>query len=73
VLDEVHREVWNEARRQGHLELARELKGARFAVWKNSASAAAAPCDIHAEKGMRLATNAARGDGRTFTAIPQIP
>src|SRR3981081_2951854 len=34
-LDDVRREVWNEARRQGNLELARELKGARFAVWKN--------------------------------------
>jgi transposase len=35
ALDEVRREVWNEARRQGNVELARELKGARFAVWKN--------------------------------------
>ena len=35
ALDEVRREVWNEARRSGNLTLARELKGARFAVWKN--------------------------------------
>ncbi|MFZ1176135.1 MAG: ISL3 family transposase [Mycobacterium sp.] len=35
ALDAVRREVWNEARRQGNLELARQLKGARFAVWKN--------------------------------------
>jgi transposase len=35
ALDEVRREVWREARRQGNLELATELKGARFAVWKN--------------------------------------
>jgi transposase len=35
ALDDVRREVWNEARRQGNLELARELKGARFAVSKN--------------------------------------
>jgi transposase len=35
ALDDVRREVWNEARRQGNLALARELKGARFAVWKN--------------------------------------
>jgi transposase len=35
ALDDVRREVWNEARKQGNLELARELKGARFAVWKN--------------------------------------
>jgi transposase len=35
ALDEVRREVWNEARRQGNMQLARDLKGARFAVWKN--------------------------------------
>ncbi len=35
ALDEVRREVWNEARHAGNLQLARELKGARFAVWKN--------------------------------------
>src|SRR5450631_8734 len=35
ALAQVRREVWNEARRQGNLQLARDLKGARFAVWKN--------------------------------------
>ncbi len=35
ALDEVRREVWREARRQGNLTLAKDLKGARFAVWKN--------------------------------------
>jgi transposase len=35
ALDEIRREVWNEARRAGHKQLARELKGARFALWKN--------------------------------------
>ena len=35
ALDQVRREVWNEARRAGQGELARELKGARFALWKN--------------------------------------
>jgi transposase len=35
ALDQVRREVWNEARRCGNLTLARDLKGARFAVWKN--------------------------------------
>ena len=35
ALDEVRREVWNEARRAGNMALARDLKGARFAVWKN--------------------------------------
>jgi transposase len=35
ALDEIRREVWNDARRQGQAQLARELKGARFALWKN--------------------------------------
>ena len=35
ALDEVRREVWNVARRGGMTEHARELKGARFALWKS--------------------------------------
>jgi transposase len=35
ALDEIRREVSNEARRAGDTALARELKGARFALWKN--------------------------------------
>lgn len=35
ALDKVRREVWNEARRQGQGDVARELKGSRFALWKN--------------------------------------
>jgi transposase len=35
ALDEIRREVWNQARREGQAQLARELKGARFALWKN--------------------------------------
>jgi transposase len=35
ALDEIRREVWNEARRAGQKQLAAELKGARFALWKN--------------------------------------
>ena len=35
ALDDMRREVWNEARRAGQRQLARELKGARFALWKN--------------------------------------
>ncbi len=35
ALDKIRREVWNEARRAGQAEHARELKGARFALWKN--------------------------------------
>jgi transposase len=35
ALDEIRREVWNEARQAGQTQLARDLKGARFALWKN--------------------------------------
>jgi transposase len=35
ALDEIRREVWNEARRAGQPQTARDLKGARFALWKN--------------------------------------
>jgi transposase len=35
ALDEIRRDVWNEARKAGQTALARELKGARFALWKN--------------------------------------
>jgi transposase len=35
ALDEVRREIWNEARRAGHKQRAKDLKGARFALWKN--------------------------------------
>jgi transposase len=35
ALDETRREVWNQARRAGHKQAANQLKGARFALWKN--------------------------------------
>ena len=35
ALDEVRRAVWNEARRGGQTAVASDLKGARFALWKN--------------------------------------
>jgi transposase len=35
ALDEIRREVWNEARKAGQSAVARDLKGARFALWKN--------------------------------------
>lgn len=35
ALDEVRREVWNEARKAGETAAAKDLKGARFALWKN--------------------------------------
>ena len=35
ALDEVRRQTWNEARRGGMRTHARDLKGARYALWKN--------------------------------------
>ncbi len=35
ALDEVRREVWRQARKEGNKQLAKEMKGARFCVWKN--------------------------------------
>ncbi len=35
ALDEVRRDVWRTARRVGMNDLASELKGARYALWKN--------------------------------------
>lgn len=35
ALDEVRREVWNDARKAGQDGLAEGLKGARYALWKN--------------------------------------
>lgn len=35
ALDEIRREVWNDARRAGEIAAAKDLKGARFALWKN--------------------------------------
>ena len=34
ALDDVRRAVWHEARKSGDKQLAKELKGARFALWK---------------------------------------
>lgn len=48
ALDEVRREVWNEARRNGQKALARDLKGARYALWKN-------PADLTERQGAKLA------------------
>lgn len=35
ALDEVRRQVWNDARRKGMTAHAKELKGCRYALWKN--------------------------------------
>jgi transposase len=48
ALDQVRREVWNAARTGGQIALARELKGARYALWKN-------PGDLTARQRAKLA------------------
>ena len=35
ALDQVRREVWNQARRSGQVRHAADLKGTRWALWKN--------------------------------------
>ena len=49
ALDEVRREVWNAARRNGQKAVAKDLKGARYALWKN-------PEDLTARQGAKLAS-----------------
>lgn len=49
ALDEVRREVWNAARKDGQKTVARDLKHARYALWKN-------PEDLTARQGAKLAS-----------------
>ena len=48
ALDEVRRDVWNEARKGGMSQHAKELKGCRYALWKN-------PEDLTARQEAKLA------------------
>lgn len=48
ALDEVRRDTWNQARRSGMKAHARDLKGARYALWKN-------PEDLTANQEAKLA------------------
>jgi len=48
ALDEVRREVWNAARRSGQKTVARDLKNARYALWKT-------PGDLTERQAARLA------------------
>jgi len=48
ALDEIRREVWNQARRTGQAAAASDLKGARYALWKN-------PEDLTGRQAARLA------------------
>ena len=58
ALDAVRREVWNEARRQGMRAHAKELKGCRFALWKN-------PEDLTARQERKLAF-IAKANGKLY-------
>ncbi len=60
ALDEVRRETWNEARRGGMKAHARDLKGARYALWKN-------PEDLTARQAAKLAW-VAKVNGRLYRA-----
>jgi len=55
ALDAVRREVWNAARRAGETGLAKDLKGARFALWKN-------PTDLTERQRTKLASIAATNE-----------
>ncbi len=55
ALDAVRREVWNAARRSGETALAKDLKGARFALWKN-------PEDLSERQATKLAWIAATNE-----------
>ena len=60
ALDEVRREVWNAARRDGQKAVAKELENARYALWKN-------PQDLTARPGAKLAS-IARTNQRLYRA-----
>jgi transposase len=60
ALDEVRREVWNEARRKGMRAYAKELKGCRFALWRN-------PEDLTERQEAKLSW-IARENGRLYRA-----
>jgi transposase len=60
ALDEVRRQTWNDARRAGQKAVARELKGARYALWKN-------PQDLTARQAAKLA-DIARTNKRLYRA-----
>jgi transposase len=60
ALDEVRRETWNEARRAGMRTHARDLKHARYALWKN-------PEDLTARQEAKLAW-VAKVNGRLYRA-----
>jgi transposase len=55
ALDDVRRSVWNTARRAGQTTAANDVKGARYALWKN-------PQDLTTRQQIKLATIAATNE-----------
>jgi transposase len=60
ALDDVRRQVWNDARRAGQQATADDLKGCRFALWKN-------PEDLTERQEAKLA-HIARTNNRLYRA-----
>ena len=60
ALDVVRRQTWNDARRAGQKAVATELKGARYALWRN-------PEDLSVRQAAKLA-DIARTNGRLYRA-----
>jgi transposase len=60
ALDVVRREVWNDARRAGQKAVAADLKGARYALWRN-------PEDLTERQAAKLA-DIARTNRRLYRA-----
>ncbi len=60
ALDDVRRETWNDARRAGQKAVAKDLKGARYALWKN-------PQDLTERQQAKLA-DIARTNKRLYRA-----
>lgn len=60
ALDVVRRQVWNDARRAGQTAAAKDLKGARYALWKS-------PEDLTGKQAAKLA-DIARTNRRLYRA-----
>ena len=60
ALDVVRRQMWNNARRAGQKAVAKELKGARYALWRN-------PEDLSDKQAAKLA-DIARTNRRLYRA-----
>ncbi len=77
ALDEIRREVWNEARRAGQARAAKDLKGARYALWKNPENLTdrqtAKLADIQKTTGRCIARTCSRSSCARSTGCPPTP